>query len=241
MFGYRLFNLITRPNAISTSAHVITTFCLLLRTGWQWVASLHTQLSVNMCLGFVFVVWPTTRISAVVHTTPSRPSQLCGEERTISLPWFISIPLRNFLRQWWFIPPESQEQLKGPRRKGPFSLRGGDSFYLFASLQQRSDSVFTLRSTWRAPYPTAGSEPNAHGMNGMPVEGQTEASTGELCVEQQVKRPDDCDLHSTARLLGTPCSWKTMVRDVCLEVPRDTAERQSWGWKVTTEFTAQKY
>lgn len=117
MFGYRLFNLITCPDVISASAHVITTLCLLLRTGWQWEASLHTQLSVNMCLGFVFVVWPTTRVSAVVHTTPSRPSQLCGEKRTISLPWFISVPLGNFLRQRWFPPPESQEQLEGPTEK----------------------------------------------------------------------------------------------------------------------------
>lgn len=173
MFEYRLFTLITRLDTISTLARVIPTVCLLWHTGGQWASSLHTPLSASMCFGFVFAVWPTTKSGRKVHTTPSRLPQLCGEKRTISLPWFISVLWETSwdISGWHHVGLRNSS--KGPRRKAPFQLRGGNSCYLFASVQQRSSCVFALRPTWRAPYPTGGSEPNAYGMNGVLAGGET--------------------------------------------------------------------
>lgn len=181
-FGYILFNFITRLDTISTSAHVITTFCLLSHTVWQCGASLHTQLSVNMCSGFVFVVWPTRKVSAVTTNYSRRSISAVWWEK--NNPRFISVPLRNFLRQRWFTPRGSRGQPEGPTEKRTkFSLE--EVNLSTCSLPCNSAAILSLHldPPGGLPTPRARSEPNAHGMNGMLVEGEAQASAGELCME----------------------------------------------------------
>lgn len=185
-FGYILFNLIARLDTISTSAHVITTFCLLSHTVWQCGASLHTQLSVNMCSGFVFVVWPTRKVSAVTtnYSRWSISAVWWEKNNPVSSVYFGSfgkLPETAVVHTTWV----SGAAWRAHGEKDQVQLRGGESFYLFASVQQRSTEILSLHldPPGGLPTPRARSEPNAHGMNGMLVEGEAQASAGELCME----------------------------------------------------------
>lgn len=122
MFHYMLFSLITHLNTISISACMITTFRFPLHTMCWWIPSLHTQLSVNTCFGFVcFLVWPITKVS-VASTSYSKQSILAvwwEKNNLVSLVYF-----RSFGKKSWdncdLHHMSLKNSLKVPLRKGSF-------------------------------------------------------------------------------------------------------------------------
>lgn len=91
----------------------------------QWVSSLHTQLSVNMCFGFVcfFSVWPTMKVSAAStsYSQQSTPAVWWEKSNLVSSVYFRSFgnfPEKTVIYTW------VSEQLEGATEKRiVFSLK----------------------------------------------------------------------------------------------------------------------